>query len=479
MSQGYKWKPIEDLPDDWQKLASSELAGLFAVWKEQVVRLKDSPAYLEFQARLRREWAIETGIIEGLYDIDRGVTRTLIERGLHASLIAHGDANKPAEEIIPMLKDHESVVEGLFDFVGQQRQLSTSYIKQIHQALTYHQETTTAIDSLGRLVEMHLLRGEWKQLPNNPTREDGGVHEYCPPEQTASEMDCLVEMHLKHLRQDVPPEVEAAWLHHRFTQIHPFQDGNGRVARALASLIFIRAGWFPFVVHRDDRAEYIDCLEKADANDLVPLVKLFSRTQKKVFNQAVSLSQNILLPADSIEQVISAGIEQLRNKLQGKIAFTPKLKAIATQLESITYQRVTWLAGKLDEQLKTIDSHFIVGVHTVLPPNVILDSWTTAIASQLGYQADIQTYGYAVSLNIQAEHQTQLLISLHAATEVIPRLLAGSAFLFESKNESLIPICSEFFQCTTNEEEAVVIPRFKNWLEAALLSGLEQWRRRL
>ena len=33
-------------------------------------------------------------------------------------------------------------------------------------------------------------------------------------------------------------EIEATWLHHRFTQIHPFQDGNGRVARALASLVF-------------------------------------------------------------------------------------------------------------------------------------------------------------------------------------------------------------------------------------------------
>lgn len=53
---------------------------------------------------------------------------------------------------------------------------------------------------------------------------------------------------------EVSPEVEAAWLHHRFTQIHPFQDGNGRIARLLASLVFIKAGWFPLVVTRDDRA---------------------------------------------------------------------------------------------------------------------------------------------------------------------------------------------------------------------------------
>ena len=46
------------------------------------------------------------------------------------------------------------------------------------------------------------------------------------------------ELHRNH--HDVAPEVEAAWLHHRFTQIHPFQDGNGRIARALATLIFVK-----------------------------------------------------------------------------------------------------------------------------------------------------------------------------------------------------------------------------------------------
>jgi Fic family protein len=290
----YRWQPIEDLPEDWRRLALSELAGLLAVWKKQVVRIKDSPAYQEFQARLRREWAIETGIIEGLYDIDRGVTRTLIEQGLHASLISHGDANKPADEIIPILKDHEAVVEGLFDFIGQQRQLSTSYIKQIHQALTSHQERTKGIDALGRTIQIPLLRGDWKKRPNNPTREDGSIHEYCPPEQVASEMDRLIEMHLRHLSEDVPPEIEAAWLHHRFTQIHPFQDGNGRVVRALASLVFLRAGGFPLVVHRDDRIVYIKSLEQADHSDLAPLIRLFCRIQKKSLMRFSSLQRENL-----------------------------------------------------------------------------------------------------------------------------------------------------------------------------------------
>ncbi|MDE3194864.1 MAG: Fic family protein [Acidobacteriota bacterium] len=86
------------------------------------------------------------------------------------------------------------------------------------------------------------------------------MHEYCPPEHVASEMDALIAMHTEQTSRGVQPYVEAAWLHHAFTQIHPFQDGNGRVARALAALVLIRAGYFPFVVTRDER-EYCIWLE--------------------------------------------------------------------------------------------------------------------------------------------------------------------------------------------------------------------------
>ncbi len=81
-------------------------------------------------------------------------------------------------------------------------------------------------------------------------------------------MDRLIHWHEEHVQREIPPEVEAAWLHHRFTQIHPFQDGNGRVARAIASLIFIKANWFPLVVRSDEKAKYLDELEKADFGNL-------------------------------------------------------------------------------------------------------------------------------------------------------------------------------------------------------------------
>ena len=95
-----KWCPIEDLPIDWEQMKNDEIPRLFEIWKEQVTRLKETEALKRFNEKLKRRWAIETGIIERIYDIDRGITEILIEQGINAALIPHGSTDKPAEEMV-------------------------------------------------------------------------------------------------------------------------------------------------------------------------------------------------------------------------------------------------------------------------------------------------------------------------------------------------------------------------------------------
>src|SRR5262249_50746093 len=162
------------------------------------------------------------------------ITALLIERGIEAALIPRDASNRAPSELAAILQDQEKALEWVFDFVGHGRPLSTSWIKELHALLTRHQTHVEGIDQFNQVQKVELVKGDYKILPNNPRRPDETVHYYCPPEQTASEMDRLIEMHLKHIQDGIPPEVESAWLHHRFTQIHPFQDGNGRVARAIS-----------------------------------------------------------------------------------------------------------------------------------------------------------------------------------------------------------------------------------------------------
>ncbi len=279
------WEPITDLPQDWSSLTRGELGSLLQRWKDQRKKLEKSDLLANFRQRLSREWSIETGQIEGVYDIDKGITQTLIERGISADLIPFQPGQKLPELIATIIQDHAAVLEGLFQFIKGDRPISKSYIHELHAALMRHQDTTLVRDQFGNLFESKLLKGKYKERANNPRKPDGSMHQYCPPEQVDPEMERLLAMHSKHARQGIPVEVEAAWLHHRFTQIHPYQDGNGRVARALASLLFIQAGLFPLVVTRDDRVRYIDALEAADNGDMRLLVTFFTELQQRAFAQ--------------------------------------------------------------------------------------------------------------------------------------------------------------------------------------------------
>ena len=104
-------------------------------------------------------------------------------------------------------------------------------------------------DPFGNRLEIVLVKGKFKEQANNPKRPDGVTHEYCPPIHVDSEMDRLLAFLNEYSAQD--PVIVSAWLHHRFAQIHPYQDGNGRVARALTSLVLLRADLLPLVVDRD------------------------------------------------------------------------------------------------------------------------------------------------------------------------------------------------------------------------------------
>jgi Fic family protein len=284
------WSPIQDLPNDWKDtLVDLQTESLVAAWLEQADELRDKDLYQQFLAKLQRQWAIETGVLENLYRISEGATLTLIEKGLDASLISHGQTDLDPKEVIAKITDQHHAIMGLYQFVGGERPLGTSYIKELHRVLTDHQNTYIARDTLGNTVQRELPKGEWKTVNNHVEHADGTKFEYCPYEHVAQEMDNLVKMHEEHAVNRVPAEVEAAWLHHRFLLIHPFVDGNGRVARCLATLVLLKANWLPLVVTRHDRSDYIESLRKADVGDLSPNVQFVGKLQRKAIREALSL----------------------------------------------------------------------------------------------------------------------------------------------------------------------------------------------
>jgi len=60
------------------------------------------------------------------------------------------------------------------------------------------------------------------------------------------------------------PIIQAAYSHYSLVKIHPFADGNGRVARALGSVFTFRSLSMPLLILFEHRNEYLSALRNAD-----------------------------------------------------------------------------------------------------------------------------------------------------------------------------------------------------------------------
>jgi len=103
-------------------------------------------------------------------------------------------------------------------------------------------------------------------------RSQAGV-DFSSPAEIASQMSLLVEW-INAFEGN--PALAACVAHSWLAYIHPFEDGNGRVARLLANLILMRASWPPLIVRDADRLQYLDALSYSDeGSDLLPVFDLF------------------------------------------------------------------------------------------------------------------------------------------------------------------------------------------------------------
>ena len=158
--------------------------------------------------------------------------------------------------------------------------LTVQKIQELHLRVTRDQRTVMGLNAEGRPVYLPMPHGVFKDRPNNPRRPDGRVHEYCPPDRVPQEMARLLSI-LSEAPED--PVVRAAWLHHGLSCVHPFADGNGRLARILASAPLVAAGLPPLEVMDQDRERlYLPALRAADAGDLTPFVRFVEAQVERV-----------------------------------------------------------------------------------------------------------------------------------------------------------------------------------------------------
>jgi len=74
---------------------------------------------------------------------------------------------------------------------------------------------------------------------------------------------------------ELDPAHKASVAHFKFVSIHPFIDGNGRVARLLLNLILLKSGLLPLIIRPRDRKYYINFIEEAQLSQQTDIYERF------------------------------------------------------------------------------------------------------------------------------------------------------------------------------------------------------------
>jgi Fic family protein len=217
-----------------------------------------------------RAAAMDTGAIEGLYTVDRGFTMTVATQALaweHA-------IEEKGEEVRELFEAQLEAYELVMDAVTRKLPISEAWIRVLHEKVCARQRTYRVLTDQG-FQEQELPRGSYKTQPNHVRLSDGSLHPYAPVDRVPSEMHRLLQQLRTPELESAHPITQASYLHYGFVVIHPFADGNGRVARALASVFFFRAHSIPFLVFANQRKAYFEALHAADLGETRPLAIFF------------------------------------------------------------------------------------------------------------------------------------------------------------------------------------------------------------
>lgn len=149
--------------------------------------------------------------------------------------------------------------------IDQSQPLTQNFIRQLHKTLLREDYTVYRNLPGGMQTSYVIHAGQYKTRPNSVITRYGDRFDYASPEETPSLMTDLVDWYNEAESSGEYTPIElAALFHYRYIRIHPFEDGNGRIARLLVNYIFARHDWPMIVVRARDKFNYLESLHKAD-----------------------------------------------------------------------------------------------------------------------------------------------------------------------------------------------------------------------
>ena len=236
--------------------------------------------------------------------LDAAQVRSSIARRLGIDI----GALKPADRAV------EGVVEMMLDATGNYDQPLTA-----ERLFGWH----AALFPTGRSGLTRIAAGAWRNDRNGPMQVVSGpigkerVHFEAPPAaRLRREMRAFLDWFNKPAALD--PVLKAAQAHLWFVTIHPFDDGNGRLARAIADMSLARSENSPQRFYsmsaqiQQERAAYYDALERTQKGtmDITPWMEWFLGCLGRAIDGAQTTLAAILAKARFWDAIAGVAINE-------------------------------------------------------------------------------------------------------------------------------------------------------------------------
>ena len=210
------------------------------------------------EQKLRIESNYHSNALEG-NTLTLAETRSLLLHGLTAR-------GKPMREHLD-IEGYDRAIKELAHLGREHQPLNESFIRNLHHVLLKEPYEVETVADDGRNTRRPIAVGAYKSTANNIVTSTGETYYFTPPEQVPRAMRQLIDWY--HAQEDSGehPIIVAALFHYRFVRIHPFDDGNGRMARLLMNRILLGHGYPLAIVRRDTRGRYLQELERADQTE--------------------------------------------------------------------------------------------------------------------------------------------------------------------------------------------------------------------
>lgn len=143
--------------------------------------------------------------------------------------------------------------------------LTQHFIRTLHKTLLREDYTVYRTLPGGVQTSYVIHAGQYKTRPNSVITRYGDRFEYATPEETPALMSDLIDWYNDAERSGKFTPIElAAIFHYRYIRIHPFEDGNGRIARLMVNYILTRHDYPMIVVRSRKKKEYLEALHRTD-----------------------------------------------------------------------------------------------------------------------------------------------------------------------------------------------------------------------